>query len=463
MPTLALSWAGTRSVGGVSVVVDEGGSATAPLRLRVVLGGQEQVVELQEFGRDGNHVTLAAGWPPVAAQAIEISFVDVEPVASQRVSGELVRMPVGLAELSVPGISDLLAPLRGSSPVVLDCSAAAATIEVDGRSVALQGSLTRRDAVRGAPADLTLCPTTKARLAFAWSAGRHRVVAGPGLDVRSLALAPPGGALARQPERRVEIGRWTAESRSLSVSAGPQAVLSVAENANDGWRATADGTVLTPVRVEGWKQGWVLPASGTTTVELSYVPGTRYRAALAAGLAGVLLLVLLVAWPARSAWRPVPVTLHGRSGRPFGSHPACAAGVVVAPVPRTGRARGGARTRCAVRGQAANPATDLAAGVRRPRALRGGDSSPPGLGSPVARTGVRHRSRAGDGQPRGTGRGTGRDGGAPDVSRRPDRVTGCSTSRCSSSDSEIVIAVVTAATRAATQGPPSKRSAGRTR
>src|SRR5262249_37029313 len=50
---------------------------------------------------------------------------------------------------------------------------------------------------------------------------------------------------------------WGDTSRTVQVAAGRAAVLVVHENANAGWRATVDGRVLEPVRVDGWQQGFL--------------------------------------------------------------------------------------------------------------------------------------------------------------------------------------------------------------
>jgi GT2 family glycosyltransferase len=47
------------------------------------------------------------------------------------------------------------------------------------------------------------------------------------------------------------------------VPAGPEGrVLRLADSASEGWRATLDGHALAPVTVDGWAQGFQLPASG---------------------------------------------------------------------------------------------------------------------------------------------------------------------------------------------------------
>jgi arabinofuranan 3-O-arabinosyltransferase len=73
----------------------------------------------------------------------------------------------------------------------------------------------------------------------------------------------------------------------------------IPENTNPGWTARLDGTVLAPVAVDGWQQGYVLPPGAAGTVELTFAPGPYYRVALAVGAGAVLLLLLVAAVPVR--------------------------------------------------------------------------------------------------------------------------------------------------------------------
>ena len=55
-------------------------------------------------------------------------------------------------------------------------------------------------------------------------------------------------------------------------------MLVVPESINPGWIAhSADGTRLTPVTVNGWQQGWVLPPGTEGPVTLTFPSNTPYR------------------------------------------------------------------------------------------------------------------------------------------------------------------------------------------
>ena len=83
------------------------------------------------------------------------------------------------------------------------------------------------------------------------------------------------------------------------MGAGAASVLVVHENVNPGWRATLDGVALEGVRVDGWQQGWRLPAGAAGTVRLDYAPDGPFRTGLLVGLVLAVVLVLGAWLPAR--------------------------------------------------------------------------------------------------------------------------------------------------------------------
>jgi arabinofuranan 3-O-arabinosyltransferase len=107
--------------------------------------------------------------------------------------------------------------------------------------------------------------------------------------------------------------------RSVRVGPGERAVLSVPENANNGWVATLEGRPLPRVRVDGWQQAWLVPPGPGGTVELAFTPDAQYRQGLLAGgvaavvLAGSLLVPVrrrpVVVSEGTARWVPVALVL----------------------------------------------------------------------------------------------------------------------------------------------------------
>ncbi|MFE0458261.1 glycosyltransferase [Kitasatospora sp. NPDC058965] len=83
------------------------------------------------------------------------------------------------------------------------------------------------------------------------------------------------------------------EAVHATVPAGSDGrVLRLAEQADPGWHATLNGTELTPVTVDGWAQGFQLPAAGGTLAVTRTVPLTHTGWIGAQLLLGVVILVL---------------------------------------------------------------------------------------------------------------------------------------------------------------------------
>ncbi len=78
---------------------------------------------------------------------------------------------------------------------------------------------------------------------------------------------------------------------------------------NPGWVARSeDGTALQVITVNGWQQGWVVPAGTGGTLTLTFPSNLTYRIGLFGGLALLPVLALLALLPIRRkvAGEPVP-------------------------------------------------------------------------------------------------------------------------------------------------------------
>ena len=276
-------------------------------------------------------------------------------------------------------------------PVVLCGPAAKVPVRLAGgenRVVAAGTGLT-------VPTRLALTPTSAA------PGGTTAGPTAPGGTTAGTGAAAPGaggaptdaGTGATRTALRVD--EWSATRRVLRLGNHPgERVLALRENANAGWVATAAGRTLTPFVVDGWQQGWLVPADVAGEVTLRFAPDRGYVLALGAGavlLAGVTLLAVL-------PWRRTPVPVVGtrrRRGRflaalvgggallLFGGPAAVGVAVAVVVVVLAGRALGRTCTRlhgCGTTGCAGPPcagcrwrASRWPAGGRRP-----GAGTPPG-------------------------------------------------------------------------------------
>jgi arabinofuranan 3-O-arabinosyltransferase len=77
------------------------------------------------------------------------------------------------------------------------------------------------------------------------------------------------------------------------MSSGPATYLGVPQTFNTGWTASLDGHRLRAVSLDGWEQGWVVPAGAAGTVTMTFTPDHTFRWALAIGALFLVLLVVL--------------------------------------------------------------------------------------------------------------------------------------------------------------------------
>jgi arabinofuranan 3-O-arabinosyltransferase len=91
--------------------------------------------------------------------------------------------------------------------------------------------------------------------------------------------------------------KWTGSERTFWPRTDQPGYLVVNENFNGAWRARLGDTELTAVRLDGWRQAWILPPGASAhRVTLEYPPETSYRAALVVGFLLVMVLVALARW-----------------------------------------------------------------------------------------------------------------------------------------------------------------------
>lgn len=121
--------------------------------------------------------------------------------------------------------------------------------------------------------------------------------AGPAGAAANRAGSSGGPASAVSGSRGLNVTTWSDDHRQVTMPASAQdRLLVVPESTNPGWAAeTASGDRLVPIVVNGWQQGWIVPAGEATTVTLSYPTDRWYRLGLFGGLALLPLLFLAAA------------------------------------------------------------------------------------------------------------------------------------------------------------------------
>jgi arabinofuranan 3-O-arabinosyltransferase len=175
----------------------------------------------------------------------------------------------------------------------------------------VEGSLARALTGRA----LAVRPCGSATVAL--PAGPTRLTAEPGsfAVADTIDLVRQGSAAATAESIPVRRDGRDAPTEATLGDRDSATVLTIPQNFNAAWSATMDGHRLTPQRVDGWKQGWLVPAGAAAVVHFDVPSDTTYRAGLLVG-AGGLLAVLGVALVAGRRVSVLPPLPDGRTGWP---------------------------------------------------------------------------------------------------------------------------------------------------
>jgi hypothetical protein len=217
---------------------------------------------------------------------------DVQRLSGPVLGDEDLRVPARSRRLLDAAVRDLGAA-RGSDAAEVMTTFDVHIVVVDGRArtpltdaLDSQPSLSRRDT----PYDLSIwsvtVPAGRAEVLPPILAAAARGPASPDVGV---GRGPARAVLLRTPPILLKAGTGSVRSSVPAGQAGRMLVLSEARD--DGWRATFDGRVLTPVEAWGWAQAWALPAqAGHVTITRS--EGRRHTLDLLQLLALVVVLIL---------------------------------------------------------------------------------------------------------------------------------------------------------------------------
>ena len=276
-------------VTGVRVVFADGMAASRPTSLAVDLdGGVHVEAPLDDQGR----ISL----PRTPTRSVLLHFPQIRPAATvDPRTGQEAFAPVGLSEVQVAGAEDLFHPVDPTAATGVPCGFGP-SLRVNGRVYETSVAGVVGDLLDERPLSWRVCGTDPVDI----PAGDVQLEATRSGEFRpsTLTLTAPTAAAPNAPDPAT-IERPSAVHAVIQVpERGTAAVVVVPQNANPGWAAaTADGTALTPVRIDGWQQGWLLPAGPATVVAAEFGPDRWYRAGL---LGGAFALLALLGWSVRA-------------------------------------------------------------------------------------------------------------------------------------------------------------------
>jgi arabinofuranan 3-O-arabinosyltransferase len=300
-PTLTLTLPRPTQVTGLRVLPSRTTLPAHPTMIAVNLGGGPQVRELRPGGDgagDGASDPQTVSLEPRVTNTVTVSLLNWQDLIDRNALGFDQLKPPGLAEVAVLGADGTpVAPAdtnrNRSREITVGCEHGP-VIAIAGRFVHTSIRTTAGALLDGEPVAAVACDSEP----IALPAGQQELLISPGpaFVVDGAELSAPGAP--ESPSARVvsaDTGAWGPSRREVRAPASPAArVLVVPESINAGWVArTGTGVRLTPVAVNGWQQGWVVPAGDPGTITLTFTSNSLYRAGLAAGLALLPLLALL--------------------------------------------------------------------------------------------------------------------------------------------------------------------------
>lgn len=219
-----------------------------------------------------------------------------EPLNAQRVRVTLdlprrVSYPFRMPDVTLQGAGAAPAS-RGSTIVEIPC-ADGVSVTTGERPATYSARLTRDELLDGSVVSATRCagsePTARPGTTVL------RATSSELLDAEKVQL----GTLPEQASEVVQplVRTWTDRQRDVELTpSSVDRVVAWHEGFNVGWQATLHGKRLDPVDIDGWRQGFVIPAGVEGLLSATFAPDTTYRAGLAGGgLLVVLMGVLVVA------------------------------------------------------------------------------------------------------------------------------------------------------------------------
>lgn len=284
-PELTVRWEEPRQIRGVRFELSPDLVASRPLRVTATINGRESTNIVSARGT----ITV----PAQEARSLTLRFDNAEVVRSiDPATGAYNVLPIGINELRILGAEDIVKGPRLIDSVVVPCGFGP-EVRIDG-VVRAETSVTA--SVGGVLTDDVFVAAPCSGRVINLDAGNHLITAASTAQyaVESISLEPIDSPQTAGPGQGVVVVEWGATQRQVVIdgAVGPR-ILETTENANEGWTATLDGRPLASLRVDGWRQGWIVPAGLGGTVALTFTPQRLYVAGLGFGLLAAVALVAL--------------------------------------------------------------------------------------------------------------------------------------------------------------------------
>jgi arabinofuranan 3-O-arabinosyltransferase len=263
--------------------------------------GTVRILDLPAQAPADGLATATFGIDPIDASTLTVTVSAIDARTTPEDFSGLPRiLPVGLSEIQ---LGDMAAVAPGADEA-LDASCRDDLVTVDGEPVPVRLVGTRGEALTRSELRLESCNPIRLE------PGDHRLDAASGtrtgFDIDRVALDSTSSSSSEStgpPAPTVTIDDDSPTSLELTVAASDAPTwLILQQSWNAGWTARADGDDLgEPVLVNGYANGWLLPAGSTSReIVLDWSPQRTVTASLWISLAaGIMVLALAFGAPRR--------------------------------------------------------------------------------------------------------------------------------------------------------------------
>lgn len=218
-----------------------------------------------------------------------------------------VPMPIGIVEVGIDGLR--------ADPVadMVDPACRSDLLSINGEPLPVRVVGGTADLLAGRPVDLEVCGP-----APELAAGTNRIEAAApyftGLDIDRLVLRSAPGGGAREALETIGAPDAPAPPRIETRAHGPASYeltagaadtpywLVLGQSHSEGWRLTVDGEGAgPPTLVDGYANGWLLPAGGPRTLHLEWTPQRVVWFAIWASVIAIAVALVIASRPRRLA------------------------------------------------------------------------------------------------------------------------------------------------------------------
>lgn len=272
--TLVVDFAKSRTITRIGVAQPAQPAVTPTEAVLTNEKGESRVVDLGDFGE------LA----PLRAKRLTITFTNPTRGLS----------PIGMSELFL-GPAGVEVPLDGATETGVTCGFGP-VVELDGKKYDTTVDGFMGNVVSAGPLELSLCDDEGnggGDLELTPGTHRLRIISTDEFQPVVVALQSTDPAPVAESPRAVTVVSDEPSVQQVELGPGAAGILRTTRNYNAGWVAELDGEALPVQRVDGWAQGWRVPAGDGGDLVIRYAPERSYVVLLFSGLAVAIAILLL--------------------------------------------------------------------------------------------------------------------------------------------------------------------------